>query len=333
MLRLLLHHPPGRRDLVGAVDCDVELVDSVGPENGSTSSPRARAARSVAGDVATQRSRKPAPGECRKQERHGRARPEADAHAILDQESCGLRRQLLLASARHRRRPLRIGVEQLADPVDRDVRRRMCCGDRGVVGELALARKHGGHALAPELLCRGEDAQLVVDEDVPLGRVPALEIVELELLVDVDEHVTLDRLANARTVNLPRLVDRVPVRDDDGRRRAAKVREHLDCIRVQAVGERVVEEVAGEVEQPRLGALPFPPLLRRTEVIAIAELDEAALLDRPVALACSAPYVEPKMLLEVVADPVVVEQRVVDVDEERNRVTGAHPDILSHQAS
>ena len=49
----------------------------------------------------------------------------------------------------------------------------------------------------PAALARVEDAKLVVDDHVVIGRVAALDVVEFVLLVDVDEHVTVDRTALA----------------------------------------------------------------------------------------------------------------------------------------
>ena len=51
-------------------------------------------------------------------------------------------------------------------------------------------------------LRRGEDPQLVVDEDVAIGRVAALDVVERELLVDVDEDVPVDRRRDPRRSTL-----------------------------------------------------------------------------------------------------------------------------------
>jgi len=43
------------------------------------------------------------------------------------------------------------------------------------------------------MLDRIEDAKLVVDDHVVLGRVAPLDVVEFALLVDVDENLTIDR--------------------------------------------------------------------------------------------------------------------------------------------
>ena len=69
--------------------------------------------------------------------------------------------------------------------------------------------------LAPDLLDGGQDAELVVDQDVVLGRVAPLDVVELLLLVDVDQDVAVDGLEQARAMDLARLEDDVAVGEDD----------------------------------------------------------------------------------------------------------------------
>jgi hypothetical protein len=56
-----------------------------------------------------------------------------------------------------------------------------------------------------------------VHEHVVTGRVALLDVVQLPLLVDVDEHVALDRLEQPGTLDLARLEDHVAVGQDCGR--------------------------------------------------------------------------------------------------------------------
>ena len=65
--------------------------------NGSTESPSSRAARSVAGEVATQRMLEAAVGERRQQVGDRRAGAQSDRHAVLDQLRGGLGGGALLA--------------------------------------------------------------------------------------------------------------------------------------------------------------------------------------------------------------------------------------------
>ncbi len=70
-----------------------------------------------------------------------------------------------------------------------------------------------------------------------------------------------------------------------------------------------------------------PLALDRTEVVAVAEFDEQLLLDRPVPVAKGCSILSLEMLLDVEPDAVVVEQRVVHVDQEDDRVS-----VRSHDA-
>jgi hypothetical protein len=75
---------------------------------------------------------------------------------------------------------------------------------------------------------------------------------------------------------------------------------------------------------PRLGLCPDPPLRTRHEPgdvrpvhhPTIAELGEQILQDPPIALAGGEAKRAFEMVLQILLDRVVVEQRVVDVDEE-----------------
>ncbi len=219
-------------------------------------------------------------------------------------------------------------VEEVADRIDRDVGRRVRRKQVRVVRELPLLREHGRDALSPVQLRGGEDPHLVVDEHVPLGRKAALDVVELLLLVNVDEH-GVDDVADAGLDCLSGLEDGVAVGEDDRGPEIAQSDQHLERARIEAIRERILEQVLGEGEQPGIPALRLPPLLHRAEIVAVPELDEAPLLNRPVRGARIRPVLPLEVPLEIVPEAIVVEEGVVDVDEE-GRGPRAHRDILSH---
>ena len=80
-----------------------------------------------------------------------------------------------------------------------------------IVGKLTLPGKYGGHAVAPGFLDRGQNTQFVVHQDVVLGRVTALDVIQRLLFMDVDEHMALHRLEDAGALHLARLEDHVAV--------------------------------------------------------------------------------------------------------------------------
>ena len=110
----------------------------------------------------------------------------------------------------------------------------------GRVRVVPLAGEDGGQALAPRLLDRGEDPHLVVDQHVVVGRVASLDVVELELLVDVDEHAPGRRLAQAGAFDLQRLKHDVAVGQDDGGPEATGVRDGVQRAGVEPLRERVI---------------------------------------------------------------------------------------------
>ena len=58
---------------------------------------------------------------------------------------------------------------------------------------MALPEKDGRDPASPVTFDRIEDAKLVVDHDVVVGRIAPFDLVELVLLVDVDENIAVNR--------------------------------------------------------------------------------------------------------------------------------------------
>ena len=63
--------------------------------------------------------------------------------------------------------------------------------------------------------------------------------------------------------------------------------------------------------------------LQGSEIVAVAELREQILQDSPIAIAGGASVGALEMVLQILLYAVVVEQRVVDVDQEDDRISGA----------
>ena len=167
---------------------------------------------------------------------------------------------------------------------DRDVRRGMRRGDLRIGRELPLEREHGRHALAPELpsrrsgsaACRRRARSARPGSDArrrraraPCGRRRGRSV---------------DGRRDPGPLDLVRLEDGVAVRDDDRRAERSQVRQRLERTRSRddrRTGSRGDSRDASSSRGSPILALP--PLLHGAEVVAVAELDEAALLDRPVA--------------------------------------------------
>src|SRR5207253_10116402 len=144
-----------------------------------------------------------------------------------------------------------LDAQELPDAVDVDVAQRVLRKDLRIVRVVALARKDGGHPLAPDALDGRQDAQLVVHQDVVLGGKSRLDILQLLLLVYVDQHVALDGRPQTRTLDLARLKHHVSVRQDDHRPPTFKTVDDVQRLRVQPVRKRIVDQVVRQVQQVR----------------------------------------------------------------------------------
>src|SRR5438477_4950660 len=117
------------------------------------------------------------------------------------------------------------------------------------------------------------------------SRVAPLDVIELLLLVDVDQYVTLDRLEDPRPLHFARLKHDITVRQDDGLPPAAKPLDDIERPRVEAVRKRVVDQIRGHCEEVDVRRVFDPVALKGPEVIAISELGKQLFEDRPVAVA------------------------------------------------
>src|SRR5262245_31501082 len=70
--------------------------------------------------------------------------------------------------------------------------------------------------------------------------------------------------------------------------------------------------------------------LQRAEVVAIAQLGEQLLEDRPVPLATGNSELTIEVAFDVVLDAVVVEQCIVHIDEKNDRVRQRHDRLREH---
>jgi hypothetical protein len=94
----------------------------------------------------------------------------------------------------------------------------------------------------------------------------------------------------------------------------AHARDRVECARVDAVGERIVDEEARDLEQARLARIGEAEALERAEVVGVPELRAQLLEELPVALLALLAEGLGEMRAEVAGNSVVVEQRVVDVE-------------------
>ena len=90
-----------------------------------------------------------------------------------------------------------IVIQKIADPLNAEIRRRILGNALQIQGIVTLAGEDGSDAPAPDVLDRRQDSDLVIDQDVMLGRVAMLYVVKLKFFMDIDENVFPHRLEKA----------------------------------------------------------------------------------------------------------------------------------------
>src|SRR5471030_2965719 len=117
-----------------------------------------------------------------------------------------------------------------------------------------------------------------------------------------------------------RLEDHVAVRQQHHRAGRRQPRQRVQCARIQALGERIVEQEGRHAQQPRVAAGLLAETLQRAEVIDIAQFGAQRFEDVPVTRAAFGAELVFQPRAQVVLDTVVVEQRVVAIDQEHDAV-------------
>ena len=115
--------------------------------------------------------------------------------------------------------------------------------------------------------------------------------------------------------HLERLEHHVAVRQDRHLAPAARVLDRVERGREEAVRERVVEQEEGHVEEVRAMDVFHPEALQRAEIVRVAQLAAQLLEELPVALVLPVADLLRQVAAHVGHHVIVVDQRVVDVEE------------------
>src|SRR6476646_9198555 len=77
---------------------------------------------------------------------------------------------------------------------------------------MALSGENGGYFVAPDFFHFGQNANLVIDKNVMISREATFHVIQFFFLVNIDQHIAIDRLINAGALNLARLENDIAVR-------------------------------------------------------------------------------------------------------------------------
>src|SRR5215471_17904923 len=133
-------------------------------------------------------------------------------------------------------------IQQVADPINTDIRWRVLCQNFGIVSVMALAGKDGGHLGAPDSFHRGQDAKFVIDEHVVRGREALFHILEFLFLMNVDQHVAVNCFPDAGALDLKRLKNHVTIREDHRLAPLLYVLYHIQRIGIKPRGKWIVDQ-------------------------------------------------------------------------------------------
>ena len=149
-----------------------------------------------------------------------------------------------------------------------------------------------------------------------IGRVEACDIVKLFLFVDVDEDTIVEGLPQAGSFHLARLEHGIAVGEDDGGPPLPHVRHHVQCPRIEAIGEGIIDQPTRHSQHLRSMQILRPVTLQRAEVIGVAELAPQLFENLPIAIAGGGAVGLFEVFAQMRLHPIVVDERVVDVEQE-----------------
>ncbi len=91
------------------------------------------------------------------------------------------------------------------------------------------------------------------------------------LLVNIDEHPARHGIPDAGVLNLARLEHHITVGEDYGLAHGLQMRQHLQRLGIETLGEWIVDQEAGHAQQPLLIQVLEPILLQGAQIIDVPE--------------------------------------------------------------
>ena len=168
-----------------------------------------------------------------------------------------------------------------------------------------------------------------------VGRVAAFHRIEHALLVDVDQHPTIDCIPQARALHFARLQRHVAVAQDHGLAGSVEVADGLQRARIQPLGIGVVDQECRCRQQAlRIHARAFDVVavaLQRAQIIDESEFGAQGLQGRPEALGTGDAEFSLEMLAQVGDHAIPIEQGVVDIEQVNNAGARARHRGLRHR--
>src|ERR1019366_7361115 len=141
--------------------------------------------------------------------------------------------------------------------------------DLWIQSVVSLPHENSRHPRAPDLLDGGQDAELVVHNDIMSRRIPLFHIGQLVLLVDVNQRVPLDRFIKPGAVHLTRLEDDVAVSEKDSCSPMLNVLNHVERVGEEAVGKGIVYEESRNGQQTQVVRVLASVTLQGAQIVGV----------------------------------------------------------------
>jgi len=103
------------------------------------------------------------------------------------------------------------------------------------------------------------------------------------------------------------------------------MRDRVERAGVQAICKRVIHQEGGHEQQPRIVHVAEAVALQRAQIVRVAQLGAQRFEDCPVAIAARDAELALEMTPEIVLHAVVVEQRVVTIEQKHDVIPRFHP--------
>jgi hypothetical protein len=149
-----------------------------------------------------------------------------------------------------------------------------------------------------------------------MGREASFDIRELIFFVHIDEDVAGDGIEEAGAFYFAGLENDIAIGEQGDRAKLVYVLEDVESAGIEPLSEGVFDEEMGDGEQMQVVWVIDAVLLQSAEVVGVADLGAQLFEQGPVALSAFRADVMFEMIAEVAGHGVVVEKRVVDIEEE-----------------
>jgi len=207
-------------------------------------------------------------------------------------------------------------IQQITNALDGTISGRVCIRNTRIECIVSLSHEDSSHPLAPAVLYGGEKSKFVVHHHIVIGMETICDVVKLLFLVHVNQDVSINCSGESRTIHLVRLKHHIAVGENDNPAPLLKVLDDVECIGEKAIGEWIFYEEARNGQQAQIVRIADSKNLQGTQVICVTEPGSQLLENCPIA---PCPF-GPNLLIEIAPkvgnDLVVVEQRVVNVEQE-----------------